>query len=422
MSPEPTPVQSRLVSASPVYFGWFVAWAAMVAMGLTLPGQTAGVSLFIDRFIADLGLGRGTVSVAYTVATVLAALTLPWTGRLLDRFGPRRGVVVIAVLFGLACAGMGLVQGLATLFVGFFLLRALGQGALSLVSIHAVNLWFVRRRGFAVGLMGLGLALTTAFVLPLIEAGIGALGWRATYGVLGAGLLAILLPVGAFFFRRHPERYGLLPDGLLPDKEEAPVEQAYTLAEARRTGIFWLLVAGLASTSLIGTGLLFHHVALMEANGLGRAAAAALFVPFGLVTATSSLGGGVLIDRFGPTRVLGGSLGLFALMTAAIPLVQTEAAVWAYGATFGITQGFQGNLGGSAFAYFFGRAHVGAIKGFTKMLFVGATALGPPLIVLGEAAFGSYDATLWSLALVPFALALVALLGRSLVPSTDVRG
>ncbi|MGI9174663.1 MAG: MFS transporter, partial [Rhodothermales bacterium] len=87
MPPKSTPLQSRLVTASPVYFGWPVAWAATVAMGLTLPGQTAGVSLFIDRFITDLGLTRATVSVAYTVATVLAALTLPWTGRILDRYG-----------------------------------------------------------------------------------------------------------------------------------------------------------------------------------------------------------------------------------------------------------------------------------------------------------------------------------------------
>ena len=422
MPPSSHLLQSRLVAASPVYFGWPVAWAATVAMGLTLPGQTAGVSLFIDRFITDLGLTRATVSMAYTVATVLAALTLPWTGRLLDRYGPRKGVVAIAVLFGVACASMGLVQGLATLFVGFFLLRALGQGALSLASIHVVNLWFVRRRGLAVGLMGLGLAFTTAFLLPLVETGIEALGWRTTYAVLGAGLLAILLPIGGLLFRRHPERYGLVPDGSGAMWEDAPIEQAFTLAEARRTGIFWILVAGLASMSLIGTGLLFHHIALMEANELSRAAAASLFVPLGLATAAASLGAGVLIDRLGPTWVLGGSLGLFALTTAAIPLVQTEAAVWVYGAAFGITQGAQVNLGGSAFAYYFGRTHIGAIKGFTKMLFVGGTALGPPLIVLGEAVFGSYAGALWCLAAAPLILALLAVFTRSPARSAAAQG
>lgn len=400
--------RSRVVSASPVYYGWVVVAAASLALALTLPGQTAGVSLFIDAFIVDLGVSRGAVSLAYTVATVLAALTLPWTGKALDRYGPRRGVVVIALLFGVACVGMGFVGGLATLFAGFFLLRALGQGALGLVSLHAVNLWFVQRRGLAVGLMGLGLALATAFVLPLLAVAIDALGWRTTYVLMGGVLLVVLLPLGGLLFRGHPERFGLRPDGLAADAEEAPLEQTYTLHEARRTGIFWLLTAGIVATSAIGTGLLFHHLALMDAGGLGREAAALLFVPYGLVTAGANLGAGALIDRIGPRRVLALHLLLFAAMVAAVPFVHSAAAVLAYGAVFGLSQGFQNNISGSGFAYYFGRTHVGAIKGFTKTIFIGGTAIGPPLLALGEAVPGGYPAVLWGLTAIPLALGLLA--------------
>ena len=66
-------LHSRVVRASPVYFGWPVTIAAALAMAATLPGQTAGVSLFIDSFIADLGVSRATVSLAYTGATVAAS-------------------------------------------------------------------------------------------------------------------------------------------------------------------------------------------------------------------------------------------------------------------------------------------------------------------------------------------------------------
>ena len=48
-----------------------------LGMAATLPGQTAGVSLFIDAFIEDLGLSRSLVSWFYTVATVLSSLGLP---------------------------------------------------------------------------------------------------------------------------------------------------------------------------------------------------------------------------------------------------------------------------------------------------------------------------------------------------------
>lgn len=403
MTDPPELLRSRVVGASPVYFGWPVAVAAALAMAATLPGQTAGVSLFVDAFIADLGLGRGVVSAAYTGATVAAAFVLPWSGRALDRWGPRRGVVVIVALLALSCLVMAQARGLATLVLGFFLLRALGQGALSLAAVHVVNLWFVRRRGLAVGVMGLGMAAAVATVPPLIAEGIAALGWRQTYALLGLGVAAVMLPVGGLFLRSHPERYGLLPDGDVVLVAEP--ERSVTLAEARRTSTFWALTLGLASTSCIGTGLLFHHVDLMAAAGVGRAEAALLFVPYGAVTAASSLAAGALLDRVGPRAVLVGALALFATMTAAVPFVETEAAVWAYGAAFGLAQGGTGNVGGSAYAHFFGRVHIGAIKGFTRTAFVGGAAVGPLLFPLGVAAFGSYPPTLWALAVVPAGLA-----------------
>ena len=89
-SSEETAVSFSLVHRSPVYYVWVVLGISTFGMAVTLPGQTAGVSLFIDAFIEDLGLSRSLVSWFYTVATVLGSLALPLMGRLLDRWGPRR--------------------------------------------------------------------------------------------------------------------------------------------------------------------------------------------------------------------------------------------------------------------------------------------------------------------------------------------
>ena len=83
-----------------------------LGMAATLPGQTAGVSLFIDAFIEDLGLSRSLVSWFYTVATVLSSLGLPLVGRLVDRYGPRRMAVAVIALFAASCAGMSQVSGI----------------------------------------------------------------------------------------------------------------------------------------------------------------------------------------------------------------------------------------------------------------------------------------------------------------------
>ncbi len=224
--PEAAPQADGIIRRTPFFFGWAVTGAAALAMAMTLPGQTAGVSLFIDAFIDDLGVSRGAVSLAYTGATVAAAFVLPWTGKALDRWGPQRGMIVIAVLLALACVAMGQVQGLVTLVLGFFLMRTLGQGALSLSAIHAVNLWFVRRRGVAVGIMGIGMAVALSVVPPLIERGIAGIGWRMTYAALGAAVALVVIPAALLFVRRHPERYGLRPDGALPTAPLAPEDSA----------------------------------------------------------------------------------------------------------------------------------------------------------------------------------------------------
>ena len=91
-----------------------VASAAFIASS---PGQTVVVSQFNTSFREDLGLSPSALSGAYMVGTVLASLPLVLVGSLSDRFGPRLVTGVIAVLFALACASVGLARGLVSLTV-----------------------------------------------------------------------------------------------------------------------------------------------------------------------------------------------------------------------------------------------------------------------------------------------------------------
>ena len=121
---DPTPSRdSWLVHRSPIYYGWVVMAVATLGAIMTTPGQTYGVSIFIDHFIRDLGISRTAVSTLYTVGTLLASLMLTYVALLIDRHGPRRIMAGAVLLLGLACLYMSSVQGLITLGIGFFLLR-----------------------------------------------------------------------------------------------------------------------------------------------------------------------------------------------------------------------------------------------------------------------------------------------------------
>jgi sugar phosphate permease len=416
---------SVLVERSPVYYGWVVLGISTLGMAATLPGQTAGISLFIDAFIEDLGLSRSVVSWLYTVATVLGSLGLPLVGRLLDRYGPRRVAVVLISLLAISCAGMSRVRGWIGVFVGFLCLRGFGQGALGLVNNHAVNLWFERRRGLAVGVLGLGMAGATALFPPLMEMGLQAYGWQTTYLIMGAILAVTMLPLGALLYRDAPERYGLSPEDDEPVAEhesasdEGPDEEASGEATMRgvrpaiayRTWTFWLFTVAGVCTAGFGTGLLFHHFSILEEVGVARGLAAQFFVPLGVVTGLFNVGTGWLVDRYPPRLLLAGQLTLFGAMMGLLPRVDTAAGVWVYGGVFGVAQGMQGALLGSAYAYYFGRAHHGTIRGLANTVFIGGTAIGPAVLALGPDFLGGFAPILWTITPIPIALSLAALTG-----------
>ncbi len=97
MSVERRPVKhSRLIAASPIYYGWVVLIAGTLGMLMTTPGQTVGVSVFLYKIITELGLSRSTVSLLYMLGTLTGSFSLPFIGRFIDRKGPRTAVIAIA--------------------------------------------------------------------------------------------------------------------------------------------------------------------------------------------------------------------------------------------------------------------------------------------------------------------------------------
>ena len=130
------PVETSTPSRN--FLGWQMVALAILAGAFTGPGQTVGVSVFINSFIADLNLSRDQVSLAYLIGTMAGATAMPLVGQLIDRHGVRRAQLVIAALFGLALLNMSFVQNWLWLALGFVFIRMLGQGSLSMVSTVTV--------------------------------------------------------------------------------------------------------------------------------------------------------------------------------------------------------------------------------------------------------------------------------------------
>jgi MFS family permease len=357
-----------------------VLLAGAIGVFMTTPGQTVGVSAFVDHIALDLGLPHEQVVMLYSVGTLLGILPAPIIGRLVDRYGPRRAIAFIAPALGFACAAVAWAHGPWTLGLGFTLLRGSAIGGLYLVSLNLVNLWFDRLRGRATAIAMLGLALGGLVIPGTAEQITTAYSWRVAYLSLGAAVITIMLPVGLMCFRNRPQAYGLTPDfGKALPASATPHREDLTLGEAVRTQMFWYLLSVSILANAIGTALLLDHVRALQVGGMARAGAIGLLGVVTVAQAVCVLGGGVLVDKYGTRRV--GLLGLMLLALAVICIMAAPAlaAGLVYAAALGAGLGILHVVQGAGLAEHFGTRHLGTLRGTTSVFGICGAAAGPLL-------------------------------------------
>lgn len=407
-------IHSPFVSKFPVFYGWVIMAVGTFGTIMTSPGQTYAVSIFIEHFIKDLDTSRSVVSTLYSVTTLLASFLLPFVGRQFDRWGARVVVTLVAALFGLACLFMGWIQNVTMLAVGFFAIRLLGQGSLTVTCSATINQWWVNRRGAMMGISGSIVALIGVGLSPnLIHWIISASDWQTAYFAFGLVLLFVIAPLAWALLRDRPEKYGLKPDGneaLGNNSETKSIgrEQNWTLAEALRSPAYWILTLGQGVIWMLYTGQFFHMVSVIEDNGLPGEAAATVYVPIAIVTALTILGSGIIIDRISVKVLVIISLFLQALSLPMAMFLGNLEMAYAYGVVLGMISGLSRLIVEVVWAKFFGREHLGAIAGFTAAILAGASALGPMPLGIARDVMGSYETALYLLAIFPLALGIVS--------------
>jgi MFS family permease len=394
------------------FYGWRIVVFAAIALALTGPGQTYGVSVFVDPMIEDLGISRTQMTTAYLIGTLVGALALPWIGQAIDRFGVRRTMAIIGALFGGLLIGMSLVSNIVGLTAGFIGIRMMGQGALNLTATTAVALWFTRKRGLAMGIVtaagGVGMTL-----IPLLgERLIADMGWRNAWLIEGLAVWAIVLPIALLGIRNRPSDVGQYVDG---DKAtDAPPAEVWgvTRKEALRSSFFWLVTAAVATISTITTAVVFHQIDLLGSRGLTPTEAAANFLPQTVATLIATLGIGALADRVSPRIVLVMSMGMMAGGLLLATAVTPGLLAIAFGMLIGASGGAMRVVEATELPRYFGTLHIGAIRGVVTSVGIAGAAVGPVLFSLGRDVTGNYTAVLLASVAIPVVVALGALIVR----------
>lgn len=381
------------------------------------PGQSHIFSVYITPISDDLGISRTSIASAYAAATLLAAFGLPTVGRLIDRVGVRRVALGVAILFGFANIAFGQVTGLLSLALAFGALRFLGQGSLSLSSNYLVSQWFNRRRGIALSLTALGFSLSMALHPPLAQWLIGQVGWRESWFWLGLFTWVLLVPMIAVLVQNKPEDIGLTPDGeplagQPPAHPGDAMNVGLSLHAALRLPSFWIIALGLASLSMLVTGMFFHQVSVFSLQELDARTAVRAFSISAVVMVLTMPVFGYLLDRL-PTRpMFASALLIMSAALVALALVRDVASMVVFSAMFGLANAaFQAHLS-FMWPRYFGRRHLGSIQGAAQTIGVVGAAIGPLPLGLAFDFFASYTGTLYLLAALPVGCAFMLLFLR----------
>ncbi len=416
---------SRVIDRTPFFYGWIILGAGAIGAVMMGASQTFTVAIFIEDWVRDLGISRSNISLIYGVATLAASLLLPVTGRLTDNQGARRMIVLVAVLLGLAYMGMARVSGILTLLGAFLAMRFLGFGSMQLVSTHVINQWFVRRRGTAMGLANQSLAMSLLLWPALAEALNNRLGWRDSWIAFGLLVWLVMIPIGWFFFRDTPERYGRRPDGDAPPSEllagGPPVNEVnWRLAEARRTGVFWLFTLALAAMTMSMAGIVFHQVSIFQAQGLDREVAIRAFQVSALASVAGNLAVGRLLDTVSARAILAAVLLLLAGGIALLMVMHEAWQALVFAVIFGLVSGSYRVMDSTVWAKYFGRRYLGSIRGATMIGTLGGTSFGAYPLGLSYDYLGTYNPALLVLLTLPVVLVLVTFFTRR--PSKQAAG
>jgi MFS family permease len=378
--------------------------AVAIAMAVaTMPTQTVVISLFNESFRAAVDTDLARLSLAYTIGTILAALPLPWVGRMADRYGLRAVTACVALGCALSLVLLSRAGHIVVLGGAFFLIRFLGQGALGLLANHTIAMWFERRLGLTHSLLAIiGFAGGSALLPGPVAWLITEHGWQNALVALAGMVLLLTVPALLLVFRNKPEDIGQTLDGdprIEPSSaprtgpnakatdRPALNDPAFTLRDARRTRAFWILVPIMCANGLIGTALLFHMQVMLKSSGLDATEQQTALVnqSWAVAFGVGLLLMGWLADRVLPRRLM--PFGPFLMLISCVICLAGPAGwvppehvmtVMRVGMAFyGIAMSVSVAVGNPTIARYFGRTHHGAIRGAIQMASVAATGVGP---------------------------------------------
>ncbi len=378
------------------------------------------LAVFLYPMSEDLGWSRTLIAGAASLGGLLATVASPVVGWALDRYGARVILTLSVLILGFATVSLAWATVPVAFYLAFAVSRVIFSSPLNIGPSVVVSRWFVKRRGRATGILfsshSIGM-ITFPLIAGLV---IKYRGWEDAWIVLGVLVWVLALGPVSMLIRQSPESVGMRPDGDAPvesgsgpETSAVPEEPSWTLREAVRTPVLWILALSTGLLFLLQSGTNIHQGAYFLDQGLGVGVAAASLSLNAVFTGAGSLFWGWVVDRVPVRFTYAGVALMMAVALMLFPLADTTIEAFAVASMFGMAVGGILVVPVVAYANYFGRRSLSAIRGVTEPFVSLGQAIGALFSGIVYDVTGSYKDAFIVLSILGFATIAMLLLTRA---------
>ena len=364
--------------------------------------QAVGVGTYLsygvlfNPLIDEFGWSRALISGAASMAFLLMGFLGIGVGRLNDRFGPRILMTISGVFFSLGYFLLSRLEAIWQLYLFFGIIFGIGLSTVDVIALSTIARWFVRKRGFATGIVKVGTGagqMTIPFLASIL---IIRYGWRSSCAIIGVAVLVILVAI-AQLMRRDPGQMGLSPDGNASGSADGPISdiEGLTLREAMRTRQFWTICAAMMAIVFCLLTVMVHIVPFAQEINVSPTRAATVLSAIAGVSMAGRFISGLAIDRIGSKRVI---IFCFILLIAGLLWLQIATELWMlylFAVVYGVAHGGFFTAFSPLIAEFFGIKFHGALFGITMFSGNFGGAMGPVMAGYVFDVTGAYAGAIW---------------------------
>lgn len=361
-------------------FAVWLSWAQLITWGSVF----YTFSLIMGPVERELGLSRADASLGFSLALLADGLMAYAIGRWIDRGHERRVMTWGSAWVGLCLLAHSFIDSLAG-FYAVWLGLGLGMSATLYAPVFAV----VTRRfpndfRRAIILMTFLGGLASTVFIPLSSWLIQSLGWRHALWVLALMQWLICMPLHAWLLKGAAPQKGLMNAVTSPDENSDADSNTRHSAQTDSIKVhlkrapFWLLAGFMLMTAIVSSALPAHMVSLLEEAHLSPAWVIAIPASIGAIQV---LGRFLLFlfekhldvhaaNRWIPCLV---PLGLVFLVVGGL-------APWAallFVTFYGLGNGLNTIVKGTAMAQYVSRDHVGQLNGVLGVPLAMGRAVAP---------------------------------------------